>query len=153
VLVLPVDNPDGGPFDWGGPYSDIQNALGGQVFTGYNTPNSSEPDALCRQGEWWDHVQAGWVSQNLPVAANGMPAQPVSPGSGLPPEATIDSDGHKQQYITARSKHPGGVNASRCDGSVGFYSDDIDLLTWDQLTSSGGVQGTGSTNSNTGGSF
>ena len=36
----------------------------------------------------------------------------------------------KQQRITARSRHPGGVNASKCDGSVAFYNDDIDLSVW-----------------------
>jgi prepilin-type N-terminal cleavage/methylation domain-containing protein len=121
---------------WGGPYSDGQTALGGQVFTGFNTPNSPEPDALTRQGEWWGNARSGWLEQGLPVTASGQPAPPIqAPSRGSPPEATLDSNGHKQQYITARSKHPGGVNASRCDGSVDFFSDDIDLLAWDELCS------------------
>ena len=145
VVVLPETA------EWGGPYSDAQTALGGQVFTGYNTPNSSQPDALARQGEWWGVAQDPWIAQSLPLAANGKPAQPVNPGSGIPVDATVDSNGHKQQYITARSKHPGGVNVSRCDGSVDFFTDDIDLASWDQLTSSGGGNGVGSTTSSGGG--
>lgn len=140
VLVLPETA------GWGGPYSDAQTALGGQVFTGYYTPNSNQPDALTRQGEWWGEVQEGWLTQGLPVTAAGTPAQPTSVGSGsLPEDATVNSNGHKQQYITARSSHPGGVNASRCDGSVAYYTDDIDFFTWNDLTSSGGVYGEGGT--------
>jgi prepilin-type processing-associated H-X9-DG protein len=30
----------------------------------------------------------------------------------------------------ARSRHPGGVNATMCDGSVQFVVDDVDLATW-----------------------
>ena len=122
---------------WGGPYSDAQTALGGQAFTGFNTPNSSQPDALTRQGEWWANVRNGWAEQRLPVAAGGQPAQPVAVSSLIPATADprIDSNGHKQQHIAARSKHPGGVNASRCDGSIGFITDDVSPLVWDELCS------------------
>ena len=132
ALVLPETE------TWGGPYSDAQTALGGQVFTGYNTPNSREPDALCRQGEWWGNVQNGWIEQQLPVTATGTPAQPVTPARGVVGDPVLNSSPgnmHKQQHIAARSKHSGGVNASRCDGSVGFIIDDIDPLVWDNMCS------------------
>jgi hypothetical protein len=141
ALVLPTT---GG---WGGPYSDGQTARGGQVFTAFNTPNSREPDALCRQGEWWGNVRDGWTEQRLPVASNGQPAAPVTvPGRGTPPDATLDSNGHKQQYISARSKHPGGINASRCDGSIDFVTDDIELIVWDELCSSASGKPVGRSN-------
>lgn len=41
-------------------------------------------------------------------------------------------------YVSARSKHPGGVNTLRCDGSVGFISSTIDLSLWRALGSSQG---------------
>jgi prepilin-type processing-associated H-X9-DG protein len=147
VLVLPESEA------WAGPYSEAQTALGGQTFTGYQTPNSGLPDALARQGEWWVNAEQGWREQNLPMTAAGRPAAPVATGSGLPVDATVDSNGHKQQYITARSKHPGGVNAARCDGSVDFVADDIEPLEWDQLTSSGGVFGKGGSTGGGGGGF
>lgn len=136
VLILPETE------TWGGPYADTQTALGGQTFTGFHTPNAqgaANADALCRQGEWWNNQKPGWIEQGLPVSASGAPAPPVTAPS-KPPDAFIDSNGHKQQHIGARSKHPGGVNASRCDGSVGFYTDDVDFVTWNALSSAAGAE-------------
>ncbi|MBX3433197.1 MAG: DUF1559 domain-containing protein [Pirellulales bacterium] len=135
VLVLP-ETPG-----WGGPYSDAQTALGGQAFTGYYPPNSPLPDALARQGEWWGNAQVGWLEQGLPgVTPGGPPATPgaIPRSSEIDNDARIDSNGIKQQHISARSKHPGGVNASRCDASVGFYTDSIDRFVWNALTSAAG---------------
>jgi prepilin-type processing-associated H-X9-DG protein len=44
------------------------------------------------------------------------------------------------QWFTARSKHPGGVNASRCDGSVDFVSSDVDRLVWNAMSSAAGEE-------------
>jgi prepilin-type N-terminal cleavage/methylation domain-containing protein len=35
-----------------------------------------------------------------------------------------------QFVLASRSAHPGGVNASRCDGSAEFVSNDVDLVVW-----------------------
>lgn len=43
--------------------------------------------------------------------------------------AIADAPG-EHAIISARSKHTGGVNASRGDGSVRFVSDGIDVLVW-----------------------
>jgi len=40
------------------------------------------------------------------------------------------------QYTAARSRHPGGVNVSMCDGSVRFVSNTILLATWQALSTS-----------------
>ncbi len=135
VLVLPET------VGWGGPYSDAQTALGGQVFTGYKTPNAqgaANADALCRQGEWWTTVKDGWTAQKLPLSAAGTPAQPIAVPPGAPPDSYADSNGHKQQFIVARSKHPGGVNAARCDASVSFASDAVDPALWNAQSSAAG---------------
>jgi len=41
-------------------------------------------------------------------------------------------------WIAARSRHPGGVNAALCDGSVRFVSETVDLETWRALGSRNG---------------
>lgn len=137
VRVLPAN--DG----WGGPYSDAQTALGGQVFTGWNTPNSGAGDALCRQNEWINNTREGFLEQGIPLPSNATEAKAAGlytlrNGNAyvegvLTAEATQDSNGHKSQAITARSHHPGGVNASRCDASVYFYTDDIEPRVWSAL--------------------
>ena len=38
-------------------------------------------------------------------------------------------------HIVSRSRHPGGVNATKCDGGATFYSEDIDLIIWQSLSS------------------
>jgi prepilin-type N-terminal cleavage/methylation domain-containing protein/prepilin-type processing-associated H-X9-DG protein len=151
VLVLPETAA------WGGPYSDAQTALGGQAFTGYRTPNSKDRDALARRGEWWvGEVQSAWAQAALPgweaAVAGGAPLGPllsssVTPnyggrsGGGPPVDYANDSAAGKEtktQHIAARSRHPGGVNASRCDGSVGFFNENIDFVVWNSMSSSAG---------------
>jgi hypothetical protein len=43
-------------------------------------------------------------------------------------------------YQTARSRHTGGVQATRCDGSVAFIADSIDLSIWLPLLAQGDGQ-------------
>ncbi|MBX3427177.1 MAG: DUF1559 domain-containing protein [Pirellulales bacterium] len=134
VFVLPETA------NWGGPYSDAQTALGGQMFTGYQTPNTTVPDGLDRQSWWWSpnqDVRDAWAAAELP----SPPASPLNiPRSNdVPAEARVDNQhGTKQNYVSARSRHPGGVNASRCDASVAFYTDSIDRFVWNALTSAAG---------------
>jgi prepilin-type N-terminal cleavage/methylation domain-containing protein/prepilin-type processing-associated H-X9-DG protein len=56
-----------------------------------------------------------------------IPCDPLS--AGLTAAAAPDA------YLGARSRHSGGVNASFCDGSVRFVSNNIDLATWVALSS------------------
>ncbi|MDO5113389.1 MAG: DUF1559 domain-containing protein [Planctomycetia bacterium] len=99
---------------WGGPISDHMTSLGGQTFTGWFPPNSSQGDICARQV-----VESHYYQEN---------AIPV-------PTYTADSsDG----VYTARSHHAGGVNVARCDGSGTFISDGISLRTWRALTSAAG---------------
>jgi prepilin-type N-terminal cleavage/methylation domain-containing protein/prepilin-type processing-associated H-X9-DG protein len=42
--------------------------------------------------------------------------------------------------FAARSRHPGGVNAAMCDGSVRFVIDDIDTAVWRALSTTHGAE-------------
>jgi prepilin-type processing-associated H-X9-DG protein len=41
----------------------------------------------------------------------------------------------------ARSRHPGGVNASFCDGSAQFFTNDVDALVWRAMGTMDGGEG------------
>ena len=73
------------------------------------TPNSSAPDT----GRCADRPEMG-----LPCINSG----------GNPP----------QDYMGARSRHPGGVHALMCGGSVHFASESIQLDVWQALSSQAG---------------
>ena len=49
-------------------------------------------------------------------------------------------NGGRPMRWAARSFHPGGVNTARCDGSVAFVSENINLGTWQALGSSQGEE-------------
>ncbi len=72
-------------------------------FETFFTPNGSDPDRM---------QNSGYCN---PVGAN-----PPCSGQSV-----------KDRFRAgARSRHPGGVNAAMCDGSVHFVVDDVDLATW-----------------------
>jgi prepilin-type N-terminal cleavage/methylation domain-containing protein len=136
---------------WGGPYSDSQTALGGQTFTGWRTPNAQVSDCLCRVGGWQGGpgVEAAFRSAGLvfpnypPDQAPCHGASVVTAGALRNPDTTWmfdDVGGTKQQYQIARSRHLGGVNSARSDGSVKFYNDGIDPLVWNGLSSAAGEE-------------
>lgn len=91
---------------WGGPYSDFTTALGGQVFTAWQPPNSQVGDEVARLIV----ARRYYISNQIP------PPRPKDPST--------------LQTFAARSHHPGGVHASLCDGSVQFFNEGIDLQVW-----------------------
>lgn len=87
---------------------DIHNDDGEFRFHTMLTPNTSASDVFL----------GGWYSPT------GDPKMPVTGGAG--------------QKCAARSRHPGGVNAVMCDGSVRFVIDDIGQDTWKAMGSMNG---------------
>jgi prepilin-type N-terminal cleavage/methylation domain-containing protein/prepilin-type processing-associated H-X9-DG protein len=88
---------------------------------------------------WWGYA-AGFESQLPPNSS-----QPdIMQGSGYcdttvpsnPPCAAATSS--QPMTMAARSRHPGGVQASHCDGSVTFYSENIELDVWRALSTAQG---------------
>jgi prepilin-type N-terminal cleavage/methylation domain-containing protein len=118
VKVVPErGTQQGGAFTgWGGSVSDTSTSTAGQSFTTYLLPNTSLPDRTCPTPGGQDELRAAYLSNSIP----------------FPDFFANLADWHRQ-YIAARSHHPGGVNASRCDASVNFVSDDIDWLAWQSL--------------------
>ena len=86
---------------------------GGAHFETALTPNSSQPDVL---------ESGGYCKK----------ADPRNPPCTAPSSSNPSN-------IAARSRHPNGVQASFCDGSVRFISNNIMLDTWRGIsTTSGG---------------
>ena len=81
-------------------------------FSGLRTPNSSDPD---------------WMQSASYCNWNAIRSNPPCIGgtNGL-------------VILGARSKHPGGVNAGMCDGSVKFIKNSVNKVTYNALSSSKG---------------
>ena len=115
ITTIGDKNPPHPSTGWSGPLSETMASEGGQIFTGWLTPNFSGSDLVVRKCP-------------LPENLNGIPACVLIGDYGDTP----------LQAFAARSKHAGGVNASLCDGSVRFFSNSIDLEVWRALSSSQG---------------
>ncbi len=89
---------------------DIHNDDGVFRFHTLLTPNTSSPDIILN----------GWYQ------VTNDPRMPAATGT--------------QQRNAARSRHTGGVNAARCDGSIGFISDNVSLQVWRALGSMDGSE-------------
>jgi prepilin-type N-terminal cleavage/methylation domain-containing protein len=87
---------------------DIHNDDGEFRFHTKLTPNTSAPDVFLNN----------WFQKT------GDPKMPAVAGGG--------------QVCAARSRHPGGVSAVLCDGSVRFVSDDVGQGVWQAMGSMNG---------------
>ena len=98
---------------WGGALGEtIYGNMGGALFSTFNTPNSSSPDAVI-----------GPCPDQLNDADFRAPCVSIASVSWW-------SQGGRRSHAAARSRHPGGVNVAMADGAVAFISDSIDLIVW-----------------------
>ncbi len=89
----------------------IAPTAGGSTFMAKTGPNSKTND-------------------NLAMCYTGIPTSDIL-------HCTVNqSDGNI--WAAARSRHPGGVNAALCDGSVRFFTDSIDMILWRALATRAG---------------
>lgn len=96
--------------DWRGVW--ILPGIGANTFTARNLPNSNVGDRIPGCGTN--------IPQGHPMACS----QQLASGT---------------TWASARSHHPGGVNAALCDGSVRLYANTIRIETWQAMaTRSGG---------------
>jgi prepilin-type N-terminal cleavage/methylation domain-containing protein len=113
---------------WQGPLSDVSMAMGGQHFTGFRTPNHLGCD------------ETAGGTYPIESARNGRPGNGGVPNGPCTLVLSHDSAGVEAQVFAARSKHPGGVVATACDGAVRFYTDAIDLAAWRALSTAAGAE-------------
>jgi type II secretory pathway pseudopilin PulG len=148
--------------DWGGPLSDSQSGLGGQTFTGWLPPNSgtstvsADNDCVARvviSTNNYEVYRANDIPPPQHAGGSQRDSDNADPNSAYcggvkyfnpdapPGRALTEHQGtSKRQFFAARSHHPGGVNAARCDASVAFYSNDIDRNLWRALSSAAGEE-------------
>lgn len=92
------------------------------------------------RGGIWNH-DAGTSNCNTATTPNSPTpdqlAKPWCVASGNPPCVAV-SDNRVTAYAAARSRHPGGVNIARADGSVQFTKNSIALAAWKALGSING---------------
>jgi hypothetical protein len=86
--------------------------MGANIFSTLNGPNSAVPDGV-------------WGCRNFPNPPDRMPCTQI----GSP---------YTELHAAARGYHPGGVMACLGDGSTRFFSNNINLPTWNALGSRGG---------------
>ena len=108
-IIAPIDSAG-----WDGPVAETQIAVGGQTFEAFLQPNSTQPDQVTRV--------CPPTLNNQGIRCN------VFAGAGNEPNSTF----------ATRSRHPGGVNVSLCDGSVRFIKDTISPTTWRALSTAQG---------------
>ena len=92
----------------------------GATYTGFLPPNSTRPDSM--QSSGYCNVAA--------IASN----PPCTQGASV----TINNATFVQVYTAARSKHPGGVNSTFCDGSVRFLKNTVSRNTYMAIASARG---------------
>jgi prepilin-type N-terminal cleavage/methylation domain-containing protein/prepilin-type processing-associated H-X9-DG protein len=100
------------------PASDLRGFTYWGPSSAFNTtipPNSTYPDVMGNGG-------CSGTTGVYPPCNNGVP----------------DDQGNTEVYLGARSFHPGGVNAAMCDGSVRFFKNSINPMTWMAVGSSQG---------------
>lgn len=104
---------------WGGPISEVCVSTGGNSFTGWQTPNHQLGDKINR-------CPTAAIFQQV-IRQNGIPTP-------------IKCSDYDSQYFTPRSHHVGGVTISRCDGSLDFVSDNVELRVWRAMCSAQGAE-------------
>lgn len=106
---------------WGGVMGEIlYGNMGGTMFSAYLTPNSSAADR-----------PIGPCPQDVGDQAYPAPCQSLGGNAWWTPSG-------QGAYAGARSRHPGGVVASTADGAVHFFSNSIDLITWQSMATRDG---------------
>jgi len=99
---------------------------------------------------WWGDSSCfeTWLAPNSPLPDVVQSSSYCGPGPNGTPKLFPQIDTPNPPCTTttatagptyaARSRHPGGLNAVMCDGSVKFFKNTINLFTWRALSTSQG---------------
>ena len=114
IIVSEVMTGTSDEFDAGGAI-DIRGVWGfpflSTIYLHHVTPNSSVPDDL----------RADFCTQE-------------AQDSLWNPCVIVGQLSHQLEHVSARSFHPGGVNTVFADGHIDFYTDEVDLVVWQALS-------------------
>ena len=102
-------------------------------------------NAIDRRGRIWNNqIFTMQVVTHIPPNSVGDEDEDVDNGScwERSPDAPCRrvNSPQREWFMGARSRHPGGVHSSMCDGSVGFFANDIDLAAWQALSTMAGEE-------------
>jgi prepilin-type processing-associated H-X9-DG protein len=93
-----------------------------------------------RRGFTWWGWGAGFETRAVPNPSDPDTMQYADACNPAEPNApcTAPSTAANYFWAAARSRHPGGVNAAMCDGSVHYVTDQVDLAVWRAASSTQG---------------
>ncbi len=99
-------------------------------------PSGGTASERDRRGRIWNeaascHLISTYLSPNSGEADFGECKN--QPDNGLPCIDLNDAN-YGSHSLGSRSRHPGGVNAAMCDGSVQYFVDEIDITAWGLLS-------------------
>ena len=103
----------------------------------FQSPDTSAHDV---RGRVWNSISAGTEFSTI-YPPNSTVGDSVQGYCIAIPAAPCGTQSIANAFALARSRHPGGVNATLADGSVRFVSDTIMQSTWQAL----GTRGSGET--------
>jgi prepilin-type processing-associated H-X9-DG protein len=113
-----------------------QTMIFGEYLSGL--PHAEAPDDL--RGVHWIDVPGmsqlyTHAAPNTPLPDLFNPSKRFCPPTYNRPELNLPCGGGSVNEMTAasRSRHPGGVNVLKADGSVHFVSQNINLQTWQAM--------------------
>ena len=125
-------------------FADITDGLSNTLMVAeviQGPTNSTEGTGLDVRGYTWWGLGSGFETFLPPNATAGdilNDAVYCQKNWEVPCESTSYSSPNRPANFAARSRHPGGVNAGLCDGSVRFFGDTIAIATWQALGTSRG---------------